>query len=62
MAEYSVGQGVADAISASGGEPRSDEIYIIMDEGRKVSRTMATTGVFYYYQEDNQTFWCPFRR
>ena len=59
---YSVGQGVLDMIAEHGAEPRSDEIYIIMDEGRKVSRTMATDGVYYYYQEDNTTSWCPFRK
>lgn len=61
MAEYSIGPGIADAIAANGAEPRSDEQYLVMDEGRRVSRVFATDGVYYWYQEDNSTFRCSFR-
>jgi len=58
--DWNVGPGVAQAIADDGGEIRSDERYVILDEGHKVSMTMATTGVYYYYQEDNRVFRTPF--
>ncbi len=61
MTDWNIGPGVADAISANGAEPRSDEVYVVMEEGKKVSRTFATDGVYYYFEEDNATQRCPFR-
>lgn len=60
MADFNVGPGVAAAIAQDGGEIRSDEIYLIMTEGQKISRTFATTGVYYYYEADNSTQRTPF--
>jgi hypothetical protein len=57
---FNVGPGVAEAIARDGGEVRSDERFIILDEGHKVSMTFATTGVYYWYEEDNATRRCPF--
>jgi len=61
MADFNVGPGVQAAIAADGGEARSDERYIIMTEGDRVSMTMATTGVYYYYERDNSTQRTPFQ-
>jgi len=60
MSDFSVGPGVAQAIADNGAEPRSDERYIVLDEGRKISMTFATDGVYYWYQEDNRTQRTPF--
>jgi len=58
---WNIGPGVREAISANGAEPRSDEQYVVMEEGRKISRTFASDGIYFYYQEDNRTFRSPFR-
>ena len=58
---YNIGPGVAALIEANGAVARSDEIYVVMEEGHKISRTFATDGVYYYYEEDNSTSRCPFR-
>lgn len=60
MTDFSVGPGVAQKIAADGGEVRSDEVYVVMTEGQKISRTFATTGVYYYYEADNSTQRTPF--
>jgi hypothetical protein len=60
MTEYSIGPGVAAAIDADGGAARSDERFIILTDGDKVSMTFATTGVYYWYERDNQTQRTPF--
>ena len=58
---YSIGPGVEQAITDSGDEPRSDEVYVVMDEGHKISRTFGKAAVYYYYEEDNLTQRLPFR-
>jgi hypothetical protein len=55
MSEYVIGPGVAQAIVDAGDEPRSDEQYIIMAEGHKVSQTFGRDGVYYWVEEDNAT-------
>jgi hypothetical protein len=60
VTEFSVGPGVAAAMADNGDEPRSDEQFIILREGHKVSMTFSTGGVYYYYEEDNRTQRCPF--
>jgi hypothetical protein len=60
MSDYNIGPGVAQAIADAGDEPRSDEIYVVMDEGHKISRTFGRDGVYYYYEEDNRTSRTPF--
>jgi hypothetical protein len=59
--DFSVGPGVADAIAANGAEARSDERYIILDEGDRVSLTFATDGTYYWYERDGTVQRCPFR-
>jgi len=58
---FVVGPGVAQAIADNNAEARSDERYIIMDEGHKVSLTFATDGTYYWYEEDGTVQRCPFR-
>lgn len=53
MTEFVVGPGVAQAISDAGDEPRSDEQYVILAEGHKVSQTFGRDGVYYWLEEDN---------
>ena len=57
---YSIGPGVQQAMADNGDSPRSDEQFIILREGHKVSMTFSTGGVYYYYEEDNRTQRCPF--
>jgi hypothetical protein len=54
MTEYVIGPGVAQAITDDGDEPRSDEQYIILEPGRKVSLTLGRDGQYWYYEEDNR--------
>jgi len=62
MTDYNIGPGVADAMAQNGDEARSDERFIILDEGHKVSITFATGGVYYWYEEDNRVNRAPFPR
>lgn len=57
---YMIGPGVAQAIADSGDEPRSDEQFIILEPGHKVSQTFGRDAVYYYYEEDNRTTRLPF--
>lgn len=58
--DYSIGPGVAQAITDAGDEARSDERFIILDEGHKISITFGRDAVYYYYEEDNRTSRTPF--
>ena len=58
--DYSIGPGVAQAIADAGDEPRSDEQYVILREGHKVSQTFARDAVYYYLEEDNAVRRAPF--
>jgi hypothetical protein len=60
MTDYNIGPGVAQAIADNNDEARSDEQFIILDEGRKISRTFARDGVYYWLEEDNRTSRTPF--
>ena len=62
MTDYVIGPGVAQAISDNGDEPRSDEQFVILEEGHKVSQTFGRDAVYYWLQEDNRTNRVPFRR
>jgi hypothetical protein len=58
---FSVGPGVAESIAANGDEARSDERFIIMEEGHKVSMTVAKLALYFWLQEDNAVGRVPFR-
>jgi hypothetical protein len=60
MNGFVVGPGVAQAIADAGDEARSDERFVILDEGHKISMTFGRDAVYYYYEEDNATRRCPF--
>lgn len=60
MTDFAVGPGTAQKIAEDGGEPRSDERFIILLEGDKVSMTCATSGVYYWYERDNVVHRAPF--
>lgn len=60
MAEYNIGPGVQQAMADVGDEPRSDEQFVILRDGHKVSMTFGRDAVYYYYEEDNRTQRCPF--
>lgn len=58
---FSVGLGVAQAIADNGDEARSDERFIILDEGHKVSLTFGRDAQYYWLEEDNRVNRVPFR-
>ena len=60
MSDFNVGPGVAEAITDYGDEARSDERYVIMDEGHKVSLTLGRDAQYWYYEEDNRVNRLPF--
>jgi hypothetical protein len=61
MTEYSIGPGVQAAMAAAGDEPRSDEQFIILREGAKVSMTFGRDAQYFWMEADNATKRCPFR-
>jgi len=60
MTDYVIGPGVAQAIADNGDEPRSDEQFIILEPGDKVSQTFARDGVYWWYERDNAVRRVPF--
>jgi hypothetical protein len=57
---YVVGPGVAQAIAEAGDEPRSDEQYVVLVPGHKISQTFGRDAVYYWLEEDNATRRVPF--
>lgn len=60
MSDYSIGPGVAQAIAENGDEPRSDEQFIILREGDKVSQTFGRDFIYYWMERDNVVKMSPF--
>jgi hypothetical protein len=60
VAEYVIGPGVAQSISDNGDEARSDEQYVILEPGEKISQTFARDAVYYWIEKDNAVRRCPF--
>jgi len=60
MTDFIVGPGVAQAIADAQDEARSSELYIVNEEGRKISQTYGRDAVYVWIQEDNQTKRLPF--
>jgi hypothetical protein len=54
MTDFSIGPGVQAAIDANGDEARSDEQYVILDPGSKISLTLARDAQYWYYEADNR--------
>jgi hypothetical protein len=59
--DFNVGPGVVQAIADSGDEARSDERYIVLDEGHKISLTFGRDAQYFYYEEDGRVNRSPFR-
>jgi hypothetical protein len=60
MSDYSIGPGVAQAIADNGDEARSDEQFIILREGDKVSQTFGRDFIYYWMERDNDVKMSPF--
>lgn len=60
MTDYVIGPGVQAAIADAGDEPRSDEQYIILEPGNKISLTLARDAQYWYYEFDNRVNRLPF--
>ena len=60
MSDFSIGPGVAQAIADNGDEARSDEQFILLTEGDKVSQTFARDAIYYWMQRDNAVKRSPF--
>ena len=60
MTDFAIGPGVAQAIADAGDEPRSDEQYVILEDGHKISQTFGRDGIYWYYEEDNAVRRVPF--
>jgi hypothetical protein len=54
MTDYNIGPGVQAAIDENHDSARSDEQYVILEPGRKVSLTLARDAQYWYYEEDNK--------
>jgi hypothetical protein len=53
MADFNVGPGVAQAIADNGDEARSDEQFVILTDGDKVSQTFGRDAIYYWLERDN---------
>lgn len=60
MPEWVIGPGVDQAMRAAGDEPRSDEQFVILEEGHKISQTYGRDAIYYWLQEDNAVRRTPF--
>lgn len=60
MGDWVVGPGVAQAMSDAGDEARSDEQFVILEEGHKISQTFGRDAIYYWLEEDNSVKRSPF--
>jgi hypothetical protein len=60
MTDFSIGPGVQQAMADAGDEPRSDEQFIILADGDKVSQTFSNNAIYYWIERDNQVKRSPF--
>ena len=60
MSDFNVGPGVQAALAENNDSARSDEQFIILREGQKVSMTFGSSGVYYWYESENAVKRCPF--
>jgi hypothetical protein len=60
MTEYVIGPGIEEAIVANGDEARSDEQYLILLPGAKISQVFARDAIYYWYESENAVKRCPF--
>lgn len=57
---YVIGPGVEAAIGENNDEARSDEQYIVLADGNKISQTFARDAVYYWLEADNAVRRSPF--
>ena len=60
MPDFNVGPGVQVAIEQNGDEARSDEQFIILTPGDKVSQTICRDSIMYWLERDNVVRRSPF--
>jgi hypothetical protein len=60
MSDFNIGPGVAQAIADNDDEARSDEQYIILADGDKISQTFARDAIYYWLERDNSVKRSPF--
>ena len=60
MTEYVIGPGVQNSILEHNDEARSDEQYVVLEPGEKISQTFARDAVYYWLERDNAVRRCPF--
>jgi hypothetical protein len=60
MTDYVIGPGVAQAIADNGDEARSDEQYVLLTPGAKISQTYGRDAIYYWLEEDNAVRRVPF--
>ena len=60
MTDFVIGPGVAQAIEENGDEARSDEQFIILQDGQKISQTFARDAIYYWLEADNRVKRSPF--
>lgn len=60
MTDFSIGPGVAQAIADNGDEARSDEQYVVLTDGQKISQTFARDAIYYWLEADNSVKRSPF--
>jgi hypothetical protein len=60
MADFNLGPGVQQAMADNGDEPRSDEMFVILTEGDKVSQTFGRDAIYYWLERDNHVKRSPF--
>lgn len=60
MTDFVVGPGVQQALAENGDEARSDEQFVVLTPGDKVSLTWAKGGQYVWYERDNTVNRCPF--
>jgi 3-hydroxyisobutyrate dehydrogenase-like beta-hydroxyacid dehydrogenase len=53
MAEFLVGPGIQAALEANDDSARSDEIFVLLTPGEKVSQVFGTKGIYYWMEHDN---------
>jgi hypothetical protein len=61
VTDFNVGPGVQQALADNNDEARSDEQFIILREGEKVSLTFARDAQYFWYESENAVKRCPFR-
>jgi len=53
VADFNIGPGIQQKIAETGDEARSDEQFIILTPGEKVSQTICRDSIMYWLERDN---------